>query len=129
LIRKNKKKEVMLEQKSQNERRFTPLKVVLLVFVFVAVVSALSWLVMFLWNAILTDVTGVKPLSFWQAAGLLLLAKILFGGWRRRSSPRREAVRSHWKSKWMAMSREERQEAKSRWEAYCRRREADEEEK
>jgi hypothetical protein len=33
-----------------------------------------------LWNGVLTDVLGVKTITYWQALGLLVLAKILFGG-------------------------------------------------
>ncbi|OYW19930.1 MAG: hypothetical protein B7Z54_02520, partial [Sphingobacteriales bacterium 12-47-4] len=41
-----------------------------------------SWIVMLLWNATLPALVGVKVISFWQAAGLLVLSKILFGGFR-----------------------------------------------
>ena len=37
---------------------------------------------MALWNAILPEVVDAKPLSYWQALGLLLLSRILFGGFR-----------------------------------------------
>lgn len=37
-------------------------------------------LTMFLWNFVLTAVLGVSSISFWQALGLLLLCRILFGG-------------------------------------------------
>jgi len=37
-------------------------------------------LVMLLWNAILPAVLGVGIITFWQALGILLLSKILFGG-------------------------------------------------
>lgn len=33
-----------------------------------------------LWNGVLVEVTSVKPVSYWQALGLFVLAKILFGG-------------------------------------------------
>ena len=87
-------------------------------------VAVLSWIVMFLWNNILTDVTNVKPLNFWKAAGLLVLAKILFGGFGGWGSRRRHSRRKHWKSKWMNMNPEERRAAKSRWKEHCRKRDA-----
>ena len=91
-----------------------------MILVFIAIVAALAWLIMFLWNHILTETTGVKPLNFWKAAGLLLLAKILFGGLRRRSSHSRFAKHAHWREKWMHMSQEERMEAKARWKEHCK---------
>jgi membrane protein implicated in regulation of membrane protease activity len=42
-----------------------------------------GFLVMFLWNAIMTQAfSGVNPLDFWQSLGLLVLCRILFySGW------------------------------------------------
>jgi Ca2+/H+ antiporter, TMEM165/GDT1 family len=37
-----------------------------------------------LWNCVLTDVLAVKAISYWQALGILVLAKILFGGFPHR---------------------------------------------
>lgn len=36
--------------------------------------------VMLLWNWLMPELFGLPAISFWQAAGLLLLCKILFGG-------------------------------------------------
>lgn len=46
-------------------------------------VAALGWVVMALWNWLLPDLFfGVKEISYVQAMGVLLLSKILFGGFR-----------------------------------------------
>lgn len=103
------------------EGKFDPIKLLLVTGVIIGLVTGVTFLFMFLWNAILPDVTGVKPLNFWKALGLLLIAKILFGGFRRRRSPSKKS-RRHWKSKWMEMDPEERKEAKERWKAHCRNR-------
>lgn len=42
----------------------------------------LVWLVQWLWNTLLPEILGVKTISYWQAFGLLVLSKILFGGFR-----------------------------------------------
>ena len=47
-------------------------------------VTALSAAVMLLWNNILVSVVHVGAITFWQAAGILLLSKILFGGFKGR---------------------------------------------
>lgn len=117
----------MFDNKKYSQRRFTPLKVLFMVVMFIGIAAAFSWVVMLLWNAILPDITGVKPLNFWQAAGLLLLAKILIGGFKRGRGPRNHPARKHWKNKWMAMNQEERQEAKERWKEYCKRRDSNRE--
>ncbi|MEN2435364.1 hypothetical protein AAH994_08145 [Weeksellaceae bacterium A-14] len=36
--------------------------------------------VMWLWNMLLPGIIGVQPVSYFQAAGILVLSKILFGG-------------------------------------------------
>jgi len=55
--------------------KFKPTKVLFFILVFIVIFSMASFVVMLLWNAILPDVADVKPLKFWQAAGLLI-------GWR-----------------------------------------------
>lgn len=48
-----------------------------------------SSIVMLLWNWLMPDIAGLKKITFLEAAGLLLLSKILFGGFNK----------EHWKSK------------------------------
>jgi hypothetical protein len=38
-------------------------------------------LVMHLWNWLLPPIFGLHMITFWQALGLLLLSRILFGSW------------------------------------------------
>ena len=76
----------------------------------IAVVAAtvLGFVVKGLWNALMPELFGWHPLTFWQALGLLLLSKILFGGFHRHAGGR-----SHWKQRmkerWEHMSPEERE--------------------
>lgn len=46
----------------------------------VIVLMLLSAILLWLWNTTIPDVFGLKPLTFWQAFKLLLIATILFGG-------------------------------------------------
>lgn len=39
--------------------------------------------VMLLWNRILPDLMGARTITFWQSVGLILLARILVGGFHR----------------------------------------------
>jgi hypothetical protein len=50
-----------------------------------AVMAGFSAVVMVLWNALVPDVVGWRAIRFWQAVGLLILARLLFGGfgWHR----------------------------------------------
>ena len=41
-----------------------------------------GFIVMTLWNWLMPAVAGWRAISFWQALGLLVLSKLLFGGFR-----------------------------------------------
>ena len=61
-----------------------------LMFVPLAVlfVAVFSFVVMRLWNWLVPPVFGWHVINFWQAVGLLVLCKILFGGFRGRPGRR-----------------------------------------
>ena len=94
----------------------------LMMFVFfIAAIFVFGALVMSLWNAILPAVLGVKAITFIQALGILLLSKILFGGFGGRHwGGRREHM---WKEKmndkWANMSPEQRDQFKAEWKNRC----------
>jgi|GEM_PF-414677 len=44
------------------------------------ILLGITWIVMALWNSLLPDIIGVRAITFWQAMGILVLSKILFGG-------------------------------------------------
>ena len=64
-------------------RRNRALKFALMVPAVIAVIAFIVWLVMVEWNGVVAPATGWHVLTFWQALGLLVLCKILFGGFRR----------------------------------------------
>jgi hypothetical protein len=43
-------------------------------------VAVFSVAAMPLWNALMPDIFGLPALNYWQAAGIVVLARILFGG-------------------------------------------------
>lgn len=47
---------------------------------FIPFIALCGWIVMLLWNWLMPVLFGLPDVSFWQATGLLLLCKILFGG-------------------------------------------------
>nr|WP_244196656.1 hypothetical protein [Paraburkholderia hospita] len=72
--------------------------------VWVALFAAVIWLVMLLWNWLMPALfVGARLIGYWQALGLLLLSKILFGGGH-----------GHWKAhrRWDSMTVEEREQLK-----------------
>lgn len=87
----------------------------------IAAVAGITAVVMLLWNAILPEVTGVKVINYWQAMGILVLSKILFGGFGPSKHRRKNRMRKpKCKDKIMDMTDEQedsfKSELKSRWE-------------
>jgi hypothetical protein len=50
------------------------------VILYLAMIALFGLVVMFLWNALLPGIFGLSIINYWQAAGLLVLARILFSG-------------------------------------------------
>ncbi len=87
-------------------------------------IAALGGAVMALWNAILPEVLDARPLSYWQALGLLLLSRILFGGFRfgGGGAPwRGPAWTGKRRGRWANLSDEERTRMKEAWRKRCNR--------
>ena len=81
-----------------------------------AVAALAAGLVMVLWNAVaVTALSGAHPLDYVHALGLLVLCRLLFGGFGGRGPGGR---RARWE-KWQAMTPEEREAVSQRWEG-CR---------
>jgi len=85
-------------------RFFIPLIILGLIAVF-------TFAVYELWNGILVDVLSVKTITYWQALGLLVLARILFGGFPgRRGGPFGPPWRRHLMMKrWQSLTPEQRE--------------------
>jgi predicted membrane chloride channel (bestrophin family) len=70
--------------------------------------TVFSFVVMNLWNWLMPALFSVHVITFWQAVGILVLSKILFGGFR--GGPGRHMF---WKQRmaerWEAMTPEERE--------------------
>lgn len=47
---------------------------------FVLIAFLLGIFVVYLWNWLMPDLFGLKQITFWQAFGILILARIIFGG-------------------------------------------------
>lgn len=83
----------------------------------------LSAVVMWLWNAILPELIHVNAITYWKAMGLLVLSRILFGGFKFGPPQGKPPFfRSAWKEKWMNMSEEEKATFKAQWRERCGRR-------
>ena len=73
----------------------------------IAGIAVFGFIVMSLWNWLMPSLFGLRTITFWQAWGILLLAKILFGSFGGHHRPR------HWRhrmmERWERMTPEERE--------------------
>jgi len=80
-------------------------------------VAVLGSVVMALWNWLMPALFGWRVIGFWQALGLLVLSKILFGGLR---GP---AANMHWRrrmmERWEQMTPEEREKFREGMRGRC----------
>ena len=83
-------------------------------------VFAFTSVVMLLWNGILPAVLHVGAITFWQAAGILLLSKILFGGFRGRHRMAGGWCKRMMYNKWQNMTPEEKEKFQERRGCYGR---------
>jgi hypothetical protein len=106
-----------------------------------AAMAAMGLVVMLLWNAIVPAITTTwTPITYLQAVGLLVLCRILFGGFKgkhhghggppwMRPGPGEEQGRTswaewrerrrEWKEKWSTMTDEERKTMRDEWRKRC----------
>lgn len=95
----------------------------------------LPYIVMLLWNGILPEVIGVKTITYWQAVGIFILCKLLFGGFKgggNHHHKKHKMIKKHFKNccnnndnkssmkealrdKFMNMSDEERENFRQKW--------------
>lgn len=103
-------------------KKFWVKKGLMFVTFFIAAALVFGAIVMALWNAILPAVTGVNQISYVQALGILLLSKILFGGFGRRGGWQ-SGRRQHWKhnleDRWAGMTPEEKEKFKTEFRSRC----------
>lgn len=81
-------------------------------------VAVAGFVVMSLWNVVMPAIFAVRSISFWQALGLLILSKILFGGFRPHTGggPR---WRRRMMERWEGMTPEEREKFKQGMRRGC----------
>ena len=82
----------------------------------VVLIAAFGFVVMSLWNWLMPELFGLRAIGYWQAWGLLILGKILFGGFHRSGGRG-----GHWRHRLMerydCMTPEEREKFRQAFQA------------
>ena len=98
--------------------------------VFTVIVFALVFLAVFsygvmrLWNWLMPDLFGLHMITYWQALGVLVLSKILFGGFRggRGGGPwgwRRRRMMQQWEQMTPEEREKEREKFRQAFAGHC----------
>jgi hypothetical protein len=72
-------------------------------------IAIFGFITMYLWNVLLTVIFHFPEINFWQALGLLVLTRLLFGGFGGHRQHHNTYWRKNWHEKWNNMSQEERE--------------------
>jgi hypothetical protein len=90
-----------------------------ILLIVIAAVAIFGIVVQHLWNWLIPAIVGWHSITFWQAVGILLLSKILFGGFR----GGRGRGGMHWRhrmgERWEKMSPDEREKFKQALRSRC----------
>lgn len=77
-----------------------------------------GFVVMFLWNWLMPSIFGLRLIGFWQALGLVVLSKILFGSFHSHGDREKQWQR-RMKERWEKMTPEEREKFREGLEGFC----------
>jgi hypothetical protein len=102
--------------KMRSNRILRGLKFALFALLFLTV---FGFVVMSLWNWLMPSLFGWHHIGFWQALGLLILSKILFGGFRGGSPQRHWRWRRRMMERWEQMTPEEREKFRQAMRGRC----------
>ena len=91
-------------------------------FFFVIAFGLLVWAVQYLWNWLIAPTFSVRTFGYFEAMGLFILCRLLFGSFRFGGQMRSGSPPFRNKEKWMNMSDEERQQFKAEWQKKCEKR-------
>jgi hypothetical protein len=88
--------------------------------------AILGYVFMLLWNMLIPEIFGLIQISYWQALGLLAMAKIVFGFGmmdKYQHEQRLDNKKEHWKkkieTKMEGMSEEEKAKFKESMKGWC----------
>jgi len=59
------------------------------IFAAIGFALLIGYIIMLLWNWLMPDIFGLVTINYWQAVGIIILAKFLFGGFGNRRPKRR----------------------------------------
>lgn len=98
-------------------------KIAMFAVMAVAMLFLLGFVVQGLWNWLMPAIFGLKTIGYWQSLGLILLGKLLFGGFSGgRGHHRGGRMGDRWeqrmRERWEQMTPEEREQFRQRFQGW-----------
>jgi hypothetical protein len=100
-------------------KRYRFFKVIGFIVLATAAVFLFSFIVMYLWNETMPALFHFPVINLWKALDLLILSKLLFGGFRGAWGGRHMYWKNRMQQKWMNMTPEEKEKFKQEWKNRC----------
>ncbi len=104
-----------------NNKRFRWNKGFVFFILFLPAFFFMGFIVMFLWNHILPGAIHANAITYWQGLGILILSRILFGGFNKRHWSSERRMHGGMREKFANMTPEERENFKAGWKDRCNR--------
>ncbi|MCK5128969.1 MAG: NADH-quinone oxidoreductase subunit K [Clostridiales bacterium] len=83
-----------LDVETERNMAWKVLKIIGMVILGIAVAILFGFVVMWLWNWLMPMIFGLTTITYWQAVGLFVLAKIIFGSFGSGSSDKPHSPKS-----------------------------------
>jgi|APTNR8051073442_1049403.scaffolds.fasta_scaffold56921_2 hypothetical protein len=99
-------------------KRFVLKKVAAVILLAPLAFALIGYVVMALWNWLMPEIFGLQLITFWQALGLLLLSKLLFGSIRMKWGG--NGFKENLQQKIDCMTPEERENFKEKMRERCK---------
>jgi len=93
-------------------------RVIKILVIGIIAIVVLGFVVMGLWNWLMPAIFGLRTISYWQALGLVVLSKLLFGGFHSHAG-RNGHWRRRMRERWEHMTPEERERFRAGMGAFC----------
>lgn len=94
-------------------------KIIAVILLAPVLIALLGYVVMALWNWLMPGIFGLKLITFWEALGLLILSKLLFGKMSIDGKGRKD-IKEKLQQKIDCMTPEERENFKAQMRERCK---------
>lgn len=106
-------------------------RIIAMIFIAAGIIALIALVVMLLWNWLIPSIfIGGPVITYWQALGLMILSKILFGGLKPPKPPFAREKEEMWKQKfrekWDCMDPKKKNKIKEHFSSKFHKKEAEE---